>query len=467
MSSESDHHAAVSKEKAQTFFKYGNDAALKANYDYAIQMYREACKLDPGNLIFRQALRGTERRKFGNEPAKVGRLVGARNQPIRMRARSAHGKGQWAHALEVCEEAFVNNPWDVGAAREGAESAESMGLKELAQWFLESVQAVAADADFFRHLARVHVLNHAYPKAIAAWERVKKINPNDEDANRQINAISASATIHRAGLGETLNKRAAEAEEAASGSRVGASPAGLDDLKVAKVSPEDRWMKEIQDDPTMVGPYLQFASHLKTRGKLDDAEKLLTRGLKAVPDDSALKLMHAEVQIARIQRALDSWVQKLRDRPDDAEAKAKHDQLQTMLAEYEVEEFRRRIKLHPGDLALHYEMGVRLAKGGKHRDAIAAFQQARASAPLRVKALLQTGLSFEAENAMKLAERSYQDALKSADSEDVSTLNELHYRLGRVSEAMGNTKAAEEHYNEVAANDYGYLDVAQRLRSLN
>ena len=49
----------------------------------------------------------------------------------------------------------------------------------------------------------------------------------------------------------------------------------------------------------------------------------------------------------------------------------------------------------------------------------------------------------------------------------MANLNALHYRLGRVAEAQGNTEAAEEHYNEVAANDYTYLDVAQRLRNLN
>ena len=42
----------------------------------------------------------------------------------------------------------------------------------------------------------------------------------------------------------------------------------------------------------------------------------------------------------------------------------------------------------------------------------------------------------------------------------------LHYRLGRVAEALGNNEAAEEHYNEVAAKDYTFLDVAQRLRRL-
>ncbi len=58
------------------------------------------------------------------------------------------------------------------------------------------------------------------------------------------------------------------------------------------------------------------------------------------------------------------------------------------------------------------------------------------------------------------------EALKAADPDDLATLNALHYRLGRVAEAQGNLDVAEEHYNEVAANDYGYLDVALRLRNL-
>src|SRR5262245_28214417 len=66
MSSASDHNDGSKGSKARMFFQYGNDAALKANFGYAIQMYQEACKLEPGSLLFRQALRGIERRKFGN-----------------------------------------------------------------------------------------------------------------------------------------------------------------------------------------------------------------------------------------------------------------------------------------------------------------------------------------------------------------------------------------------------------------
>ena len=279
-----------------------------------------------------------------------------------------------------------------------------------------------------------------------------------------MNALSANATIQRSGLGNSLQQReaAAKAEEQRDKE---ISPA-LDELKQPQLTPEDRWAKEIAENATSVGPYLQYAEHLRLRGQLDEAEKLLMKGLKAIPQDPTLKAVHAEVQTARIQRAIASWARKCKERPDDLEAKAKLDQLQTMLIEYEVEELRRRIKLQPGEYQLHYDLGVRLARTGNHRDAIASFQQARSSPNLKVEALHQAGLSFEAEGALKLAERNYQDALKSADLEDHNTRNALNYRLGRVYEALGNSQKAEEHYNEVAANDYGYLDVAQRLRGL-
>ena len=48
--------------KAQTFFQFGNDAALKQNFEYAIEMYQRACKLAPDNQLYRSALRGIERK---------------------------------------------------------------------------------------------------------------------------------------------------------------------------------------------------------------------------------------------------------------------------------------------------------------------------------------------------------------------------------------------------------------------
>ena len=449
------------RQKAETFFQYGNDAALKGNLDYAIDMHRQACKLVPDHLPYRQALRGVQRRKFNNDPSKVGMLAGARNQPIRMRARSARSKGQFAQALDICEEAFTFNPWDVATAREAAEAAEQTGYLVMAEWIIESVLSVAKDADFFRYAAHVYERNEHWHKAIASWEKVKKIDPNDENANRQINALSASATIKRARLDEALEKRAKK--EAGETSELEAK---LERLKLEQLSPEERMRKEIQENPNQIWPYLNLAEHHRNRSQLEHAEKVLAQGLKANPKEPTLQQAYAEVQISRMKRVIEVWTQRCKDQPSDQAAVAKLAQLVKLLSEYELKEFRRRVSLTPEDLNLHYQLGLCLARNGLHDEAIGEFQQARASPTLRVQALYQAGLSFEANGALKLAERSYREALKALESDDVTNFNALHYRLGRVAEASGNFEAAEEHYNEVAANDYTYQDVAQRLRNL-
>ncbi len=448
-------------QKARTFFQYGNEAALKSNLDYAIDMYKQACKLSPDSLVFRQALRGVQRRKFNNESSKVGRLAGARNQPIRMRARSARSKEHFAQCLEICEEAFTNNPWDVVAAREAAEAAEMLSYFPLAQWYLESVQSeVAKDAEFFRHIGHVHELNEAWAKAISAWEQVKKIDPYDEDANRKINGLSASATIKRAKLEDQLDAKKPDttAEDAA---------ARLEALKQEKLTPEEKLQKAIKEDPTQVWPYLEWADIYRKRSLFETAEKILAKGIKSVPKDPMLLQAYAEVQMTRLRRAIDALQKRVIDEPDDVTSKGKLDQLAKLLLDYEIKELRRRLVLSPEDSNLHYQLGLILAKNGQHADAIGEFQIAKNSPNLKVDALHQAGLSFEADGRGKLAERTYQEALKAIDPADTVNFNALHYRLGRVAEELGNMEEAEEHYNEVASNDYTYLDVAQRLRNLN
>jgi tetratricopeptide (TPR) repeat protein len=349
-----------------------------------------------------------------------------------------------------------------------AEAAEQLGLEALAQWYVESVQTVAKDADFFRFAAQVHENNESWQKAIACWEQVKKINPNDQDVSRKINALSAAGTIKRAGLDDALDQRAAQAQAQASAEAAESLAAQLDKLKQGQLSPEQRLIKEILANPSAIHAYIELADLYRQRSDLDKAEKVLAKGLKANPDDVGLKSVYEDTQISRLKRAIESQAHRVQEQPEDTGAKVKLDELTAMLNKYEVQAYRRRVKLHPEDSKLHYELGVILARIGQHDEAIAEFQQARASTnpTLKLQAIYQAGLSFEANNALKLADRNYREALKALEPEDKEHFNALHYRLGRVAEALGNNEAAEEHYNEVAANDYTYLDVAERLRRL-
>ncbi len=465
MSSESD---SPDLQKSKTFFQYGNDAAMKGNLDYAIAMYRQASKLVPDNMIYRQALRGVERKKFNNDPKSVSKLVGMKNQPLLMQAKSARSKGKFNDALELCEDAFANNPWDVGAARVAAEAAEGLGLGALSQWLIDSVQAIAKDADFFRFAGGIYETNESWAKAIACWEQVKKLSPNDQDVSRKINALSAASTIKRSGLDEALDLRAVQARQDAAAPAPESMEAKLERLKQEQLTPEQRLIKEILSDPTALHAYVQLADIYRSRSDLEKAEKVLAKGLKANPNDAGLMSIYEDTQITRLKRAVQSQTHRAQENPDDTGAKVKLDELTEMLNKYQVQAYRRRTSLHPEDANLHYQFGVILAQIGKHDEAIGEFQQARSSSDLslKIQALHQTGLSFEANNAPKLAERNYKEALKLLEAEDKENFKALHYRLGRVSETLGSTEHAEEHYNEVAAIDYTYLDVAERLRRL-
>lgn len=450
-------------QRAESFFNYGNDATTRGNLPYAMDMYKNALKIAPLEVKFRQALRIAMRKKFQNDPSKVGMFAGAKVQPIRLRIKASKGRGHWLEAIEHCEEAFVYNPWDIGVSRDLAEAAEQLGSAALARWAMESVQAQAADdVGFWKHMAHVYEFAEDFPRAILCWERIKKLSPSDEEAARQINALSASQTIHGGGLNNQAQRQGSASTSTLSEDEDAEALRGQQAM-----SPEERMERDIKENPTRPGPYLQLASQYRLQQRLDEARDVLARGLKALPDDALLRDTYAEIQIARLRKAIEVIKLRLRDHPDDAEAKTKLEKFNVKLAEYELAEYRRRAEARPDDLQLRFEVGRRLAEAGKHDAAIAEFQAARSSPALKVKALLGAGASFEASGVPKLAERSYTEALKAADREDQDILNDIHYRLGRVAEQMGNLDDAETHYNEVAANNFGYLDVAQRLRSLN
>jgi len=449
-------------EQAKSYFGYGNDAAQKGNNDLAIQMYQKACKLAPENMTYRQSLRGVQRRKFNNDPTKVGRMVGLTLQPLRMRIGAAKSRSKWADMLDLCEEVFNASPWDTTAAMDASEAAEHLGLKKVAQYMIESVFAQGEkDAKFLRVAARIEEFADDYPKAIRCWEKLKVLLPLDDEARKKVNDLTAKATIQKSGLAESLNKRA-----------MGGSgpekevPESAEEMKARLVAPEQRYLQEIEETPERIGPYLALAEILKHSGRLDEAEKILAKGIKAVPDDNYMKDAYGEVQISRLQVAIEAFTRKVAREPHDPEPKAKLDQLKTALYQYEVKELRRKVGNQPENLDLRLTFGKKLAAGGKHDEAIAEFQQVRNNPNLKVQALLQTGLSFLANGVTKLAERSLQDAIRLVEATDTATLNELNYHLGRIAEDNGNKAIAEEHYNEVAANDYSYRDVAQRLRKL-
>ena len=208
---------------------------------------------------------------------------------------------------------------------------------------------------------------------------------------------------------------------AAAGEPAEALEAKLERLKQEQLTPEQRLIKEIMADPTAVHAYVELADIYRKHGDLDKAEKVLAKGRKANPDDHGLASIYEDTQISRLKKARDSQQHRVQQYAEDTAAKAKLDQLNEMLNKYEIEAFRRARAASSRGCRSSTSTWASSWRGSAIMTGRSPSFSRRARAPARtqkIQALYHLGLSFEANNAPKLAERNYKEAIKLLDPED-------------------------------------------------
>ena len=120
----------------------------------------------------------------------------------------------------------------------------------------------------------------------------------------------------------------------------------------------------------------------------------------------------------------------------------------------------------PGNLILLYELGLRAKRAGKFKEAIQAFQAARDDVRHRAQLQLHLGESFQHIRQFKLALASYEAAIEACDSMQLDTEKLALYRAGVLAAEFKDLERAEKYLTRLAAIDFGYRDVADRLDKL-
>src|SRR5260370_26440002 len=120
-------------------FERANQVISTGNFDYGIRLLLSCCKLDPANLIYRQALRRTEKTKYKNN-LKGSALAGMTSWATKAKIKNAKRTREFVKVLEYGEDILVRNPWDAGTQMDMAEAADELGLLDLAVWLLEQAR---------------------------------------------------------------------------------------------------------------------------------------------------------------------------------------------------------------------------------------------------------------------------------------------------------------------------------------
>jgi tetratricopeptide (TPR) repeat protein len=448
--------------KATLCFQTGEKAVARGDFDYAIDMFSQCCKLVPNKVLYRQALRGAQRKKHKDNRKGVA-MAAMRMKPAQLKMSYAKQRNKWQDLVDAAEEALLLNPWDVPTLLEQGMALHELGYLDCAIFVLETAQDQKT-AEVYRQLASAYEGAEHFEKAIRAWEMVSKTDPSDEQALSKMRSLAASATIQKTKFDPEGNAGGAESARSA-----------------APETYETRLEREIKEleamvaeNPASVPLWRDLGDSYKRKGDVEKAADAFRKGVQASGgSDVDLLIRQKEVEVEPYRRKLTelehakAGVDAKAD-PEKAEKIKKYVSACTAeVLKRESEIYRLRLQINADDYAAHYELGLRQLKFGELDEAIKSLQKGRQDTANKWRALLYLGVAFWRKKNFVLAEKNLGDALDAVGSMNEEGRKEVLYYRGRVAQDAQDNSRALEFLNEIAAIDYGYKDVAKRIDQIN
>jgi tetratricopeptide (TPR) repeat protein len=369
-------------------FEQANQAVARGDHDAGIRLFSSCCLLDPTNLLYRQALRRTEKAKYRNN-LRGGWLSWLTAWPARNRQRQARKCRDHWQVLEQGEQVLLRNPWEAGAQMDMAEAAEALGLVDLAVWLLEQArQKKPRDVAANRKLARLYESRGNFTQARALWELIVKDQPGDPEASRKSRQLASPDSPDEPGVRpEGAQEVACDSVAALPSPPSGAPPdrpEGAQDSPGQRPGnagqrPGDVWealRARIEADPTTAGPYLEMARLYRGEGRLEEAHAVLRRGLGPTGNAFPLASELADLEIEPFRQDLRIAEARAREAPEDDLAAELRDRLRREVNARELELFRQKADRYPTDLSCRLELGRRLLEAGRVDEAVAQLQAA-------------------------------------------------------------------------------------------
>ena len=432
-------------------FERARQVITTGNLDYGVQLLLGCCLLDPANLIYRQELRRAQKKKH-KDKMRVGPFAFLATLGRRRKMLSARRKGDHLRVLEQGEQLLSKNPWDTRVQLAMGESADALGLDDVAIFILDQArQKNPADVKVNRALARMLEKRGHFAQAIKLWEVIRKAVPADPEAGAKVKDLAASETIARGQYNEAV-----ASEDPIRGVMHQKHQKSAAD-RAAEV--EQRVQEKLTSEPTEPRNYLDAATTLRKAGKVDEAIELLQKGLAATGNDFRLQLELAELGLEPLRKNLAHAESRSKAAPNDEQLGQLRSQLQKEVNARELEIYRMKADRSPNETVHRLEVGIRLFRAGQIDEAITELQVVRKDERLQTKANVYLGHCFKARNNWRLARRNFEEALQKLAPNDEATRKEILFELATGSATDGDLGKAIDLAHELANLDFAYRDI--------
>ena len=444
----------------RVLFTRGNDALMRDNFDYAIDLFNQVLEKEPSLYDCRKALRNAQLKKAGNGGGFFKKMLhGATSSPMVAKGQLALRKDP-AEALQIAEQILNSDPSSAAAHRIVVEAATALDMPRTAVLSLEMLlRNSSKDKDVAIKLANTLAEAGDVTRAERILSDILESFPGDNDLNHALKNISARKTMDRGGYGALADGKGSYRDIL------------KDKEEAVKLEQENRQVKTEDNAQRLIEEYelrlktdpqnlklLRDLAELYTQKKQFDRALGYYQQIKASESggDPTLDRGIADTTL----RKFDFQVSQLDPNAvDHSEQVAK---LQAERQAYQLAECQRRSERFPTDLQIRFELGQLYFQLGKISEAIKEFQKAQANPHKRIQSLGYLGQCFARRGINDLAASTLQDAIKEKVVFD-DEKKELVYLLAGVLEKMGKRDEAIAQYKLIYAVDAGYKDVGEKM----
>jgi tetratricopeptide (TPR) repeat protein len=449
-------------QKARDFYNKALAALERNNLDYAIEMFQQCLAIEPNFTKARQYLRAAQMKKTESVGGFKRALTAAKTSPLLTKAKMVLGKNP-AEAMIIAEQILTEDPKHGQALTILAEAAEAAGHHETVVQTLEHYTKLnPRDNKALHRLARAYLTVGRNDAAQEKYSLLLQMNPNDFAAQKGLKDATAHGAMATGGWDEAGSYRDVlkDKEESATleqESRVMRAEDVLENLikeTLAKLGKEP-------DSPVI---QRELGKLYGQKGDYDKALQTLEKIFSSEGGaDPSLEREIAEVKANRLEDAIAKKKKQRESNPANAAA------LENEIAALEKEHSQllltdaaRLVERYPNDLMYRYELGVLYMKTGNIQGAIEQLQKAVGQPQRRVASLNYLGQCFQQMGLNDLAVDQYRKAIDELPSMD-GQKKELLYNLGNTYETMGENDKAVTEYKKIAAVDFGYRDVREKI----
>lgn len=447
-------------DKLNKLFLKAEAAMELRNWSYAVSLLQAILQKEPGFLDGRKSLRLAAVK--ANEGKRGVKLGGEALKVLKMQSQVKKNPIGVLNALE--KEVLATDPYNPQANELFYEAAVAAGLPMSGGFALETV--IEGDPDnlkFYHKLGDFYMDQEAYEQAAVTFGKIVDRDKTDLEATKKYKDATAKGSIasqkwDSEGDWRDLLKDKDQAAELESKGRAAMTPEMLQQ-QVEILS------AEYAQDQNNLDVSKRLAGTYEELEQFPEALQFYEWAFHLSGNDPALEKKVAQIREIVNSAHLDDlrrFIDENPEHPDVEQYKAQLAEAQKGQMDQLIAESQERVDRNPTDNELRFELGERLFKAEKYKDAIKHLQQAKRSPSLRIKVMSMLGQCYDRMNMTDLAASQFQEAISELQVMD-DTKKDLLYNLALLHEKLGDEAAYLEALKQIYAVDYDYRDVAERV----